>query len=194
MLHTERKALGGLPLTLANVCDSRTHGPRMRLDDLPTPSRRFVDRVSASTATVDSSPGRGGGSRTDDYDFASVFALPTVTNEDSAKAPAATKSVAQRTPSRSWVQGTDSVEPTGPTAHVPTSPGSPAPQTMTLVSDRISTRTRRRSATPAGKAPPAVDYGFGPGGVSRPSSRRVTTPPRARRPRPLLLPTRRPAR
>ena len=43
---------------------------------------------------------------------------------------------------------------------------------------------RRRSATAAGKAPPAVDYGFGPGGAPRPSSRRLATPPRARRPRP----------
>ena len=194
MLHTESKALSGLPPTLADVCDFRTHGPRMRLDDLPNPSRRFVDRVSASSATVDSSPGRGGGSRTDDDDFDSVFAVPTVTNEDSAEAPAATKLVAQPTPSRSSVQETDPVEPTGPTAHVPTSPGSPAPQTMTPFSDRISTRTRGRSATPAGKAPPAVEYGFVPGGVPRPSSRRVTTPPRARRPRPLLLPTRRRAR
>ena len=152
----------------------------MRLDDLPTPSSRFVARVSASTAIVDSPPGRGGGSRADDYDFASVFAVPTVANEDSAEAPAAT-SVAQPTPSRSSVQGTDPVEPMGPTAPVSTSPGSPAPQTMTPFLDRISTTTRRRSATAAGKALPAVDYGFGPGGPSRPSSRRVTTPPRDRR-------------
>ena len=75
-----------------------------------------------------------------------------------------------------------------------TSPGSPAPQTMTPFADHISTRTRRRSATAAGKAPPAVDYGFGPGGVPQPSSRRDTARPRARRLRPLLLPTRRPAR
>ena len=55
---------------------------------------------------------------------------------------------------------------------------------MTQSSDRISTRTRRRSATGAGKAPPAVDYGFGPGGAPRSSSRRVTTPSRVPRPRP----------
>ena len=146
-----------------------------------------IDRVVLS-------PGRGGGSRTADYNFASVFAVPIVTNEDSAEAPAVTTSVAQPTPSRSSVQGTNPVEPMGPTASVPTSPGSPAPQTMTPFSDRISTRTRRRSATAAGKAPPAVDYGFGPGGIPRPSSRRVTTPPRARRPRPLPLSTRWPAR
>ena len=201
MPRTESNALGGLPLTLADFCDFRTHGPRMRLDDLPTPSRRFVARVSASTATVDSSPGRGGGSRTADYNFASVFAVPIVTNEDSAEAPAATTSVAQSTPSRSSIQGTNPVEPMGPTASVPTSPGSPAPQTMTPFSDRISTRTRRRSATAAGEEPPAVNYGFGPGGAPRPSSRRVTTPPRVPRPRPappaaatLLLPTRRFAR
>ena len=171
----------------------------MRLDDLPNPSRRFVACVSASTATVDSSPGRGGGSRAADYDFASVFAVPTLASEDSAQALAATTSVAQPTPSRSSVQGTDPVE--GPPAPVSTSPGSPAPQTMTPFSDRISTRTRRRSATAAGKAPPAVDYGFGAGGPPRPSSRyelqhRRKPDGRGRlrpSPRPLLLPTRRPA-
>ena len=80
MPRTENNAFGELPLTLADFCDFRTHGPRMRLDDLPTPSRRFVARVSASTATADSSPGPAEGSRTDDYDFASVFAVPTVVN------------------------------------------------------------------------------------------------------------------
>ena len=184
MPRTDNNALGGLPLTLADFRDLRTHGPRMRLDDLPTPSRRFVACVSASTATVNSSSGRGGGSRADDYDFASVCAVPTVANEDSAEAPAATTSVAQPTPSRSSVQGTDPVEPTGPTAPVSTSPGSPASQTRTPFSDRLSTRTRWRSATAAGKAPPAVNYGLEPGGAPRPSSRRVETQPQARRSRP----------
>ena len=156
----------------------------MRRKDLHTSSRRFAARVSASAATVDSSPGRGGVSRAADYDFALVFAVLTAASDDSAEAPAATTSVAQPTPSRSSVQMTDSIEFTGPTASVSTSPGSPAPQTTMHFSDRISTRTRRRSATAAGKAPPAVDYGFGPGEVPRPSSRRVTSPLRARRPRP----------
>ena len=48
----------------------------------------------------------------------------------------------------------------------------------------LTTRARRRTATAASKAPPAVDYGFGPGGAPRPSSRRANTPPRAPRPRP----------
>ena len=39
------------------------------------------------------------------------------------------------------------------------SPGPPAPQMVKQCSDRISTRVRRRSATAAGKTPPAVDYG-----------------------------------
>ena len=33
-------------------------------------------------------------------------------------------------------------------------------------------------------SPPAVDYGFGPGGAPRPSARRANTPPRVPRPRP----------
>ena len=181
---TENIAFGGLPLTLADFCNFCTHGPRMTLDDLPTPSRRFASRVSASTPTVDSSPGQVGASGAADNEFASVFAVPTVASEYSAEAPAATTSVAQPIPSRGLVQGADPVDPTGPTAPVSTSPGSPAPQTMTPFFDRNSTRTRQRSATAAGKVPPAVNYGFGPGRRQRQSSRRGRTPPRARRPRP----------
>ena len=89
--RTENNALGRLPLTLADFCNFRTHGPRVRLDGLPTPSRRFVTRVSASTATVDSSPGLEGASRAANYDFASVFAVPTVVSKNSAEIPAATR-------------------------------------------------------------------------------------------------------
>ena len=102
----------------------------------------------------------------------------------SAEAPAAATAVAQPTPQRSPTQGTDSVETTDPTASAPASLGSPAPPTMKPSSDRISTRTRRRTATAAGSAPSAVDYGFGPGGAPRPSSWRANTPLRVSRPRP----------
>ena len=183
MSRTESKALSGLPFTSPDFCDFRAHGPRMRFDDLPTSSGSFAARVSTSAATVDSSPGRGWASRAAANDFASVFAVPTAVSEGSAESRAATTSVVQPTPSRSSVQGTDSVEPAVPTAPVSNSPGSPAPQTMTQSPDRISTRTRRRSATASGKASPAVDYSFRLGGAPRPSSRRVTTPPRVRRPR-----------
>ena len=101
------------------------------------------------------------------------------------RSPAATTSVVQLPPSRSSVHGTASVEPTGPIASASTSPGFPAPQTMTHSLDRISTRTRRRSATAAGKARPAVDYGCGSGRPPRPSSRRVKSTRRVRRPRPV---------
>ena len=50
--------------------------------------------------------------------------------------------------------------------------------------DSISTLTRRPAATAAIAAPPAVDYGFEPGGAPRPSARRVNSPPRVPRPRP----------
>ena len=50
--------------------------------------------------------------------------------------------------------------------------------------DRISTRTHRCTATAASAAPPAIDYGFGPGGAPRPSARRANTPPRVPRPGP----------
>ena len=93
--------------------------------------------------------------------------------------------VAQPTPfSRSSTQGTDSVQTTGPTVPAPVSPGFPAPPTVKPSSDHISIRTRRRTSTAAGNAPPAVDYGFGFGWAPRPYARRAITPPRVPRPRP----------
>ena len=183
MPRTESNALGGLPFTPADVCVFRAHGPRMRLDDVSGPSRRFLARVSASVATVDGSPGRGWASRTADNDSASGFAVPTAVSEGSARASATTTSVVQPTPSRSSVQETDLVKPADPTASVSNSPGFPASQTMTQYSDRVYTWMRRRSTTAAGNVSPAVDYGFGPGGAPRPSFSRVTTPPRASRSR-----------
>ena len=125
----------------------------MRLDDLPAPSRRFVVGVSASVATVYSSPSRGWASRAADTDFAPFFAVSTAVTEYSAEASVTTTSVVQPTHSRSSLRGTDSVEPAGPTAYVSYPPGFPAPQTMTQSLNRNSTRTRRPSARAAGKAP-----------------------------------------
>ena len=45
-------------------------------------------------------------------------------------------------------------------------------------------RKRRDGKTNHRQNPPAVDYGFGPGGAPRPSARRANTPPRVPRPRP----------
>ena len=109
-------------------------------------------------------PGSGRALPAADNAFVSVFAVPTVVGAGSAEAPAAATPVAQPTPCRSPTQGTDSVETTGPTASAPASPGPPVPPTVKQSSDRNSTRTRRRTATAAGAAPPAVDYGFGPAG------------------------------
>ena len=58
------------------------------------------------------------------------------------------------------------------------------PPTVKPSWDRISARTCRRTATAASAAPPAVDYGFGPGGAPRPFARWANTPPRVPRPRP----------
>ena len=90
----------------------------------------------------------------------------------SAETPAAPTAVAHPSPSTSPTQGTDSVETTGPTASAPAPPGSPVPPTVKPSSDRMFTRTRRHTATAAGTAPPAVDYGFGPDGTPRASARR----------------------
>ena len=177
MPRTERAVLGGLPFTSTDYCDFRTHGPHMRIDDLSAPSGRFVARVSASVATVNRCPGGGRALPAADNDFASVFAVPTEAGTGSAEVPTAATAVAQPTPSRRPTFGTDSVETTGPTASAPASPGSPAPPTVKPSSDRISTRTRRRTATAAGTAPSAFDYGFGPGGAPRSSARWAKTPP-----------------
>ena len=127
-------------------------------------------------ATVDSSPCRGWASHAADNVFASVFAVLTAVTEMAADVPATTTSVVQQTPPRSSVQGSDSIESESHNTSISNSPGSPAPQTMRQSSDRISTRTRRRSATAAGSAPPTLDYGFGPGGAPTLSSRRVPAP------------------
>ena len=181
---TESAVFVALPFTSADYCDFRTHGPRMRMDDLSAPSGRFVAHASASVATVDRCPGRGRALPADDNDFASVFAVPTEVGAGSAEAPAAATPVAQPIPSRSPTQGTDSVETTGPTVSATASPGPPAPPTVKSSSDLISTRTRRRTATAAGVAPPTVDYGFGPGGAPRRYDRRANTLPRVPRSRP----------
>ena len=87
--RTESAVLGGSPFTSADFSDCRTHGPRMRIDDLSAPSGRFVDRVSSSAATVDRCPGRGRALSATDIAFGSVFAVPTEVGAGSAEAPAA---------------------------------------------------------------------------------------------------------
>ena len=144
--RTESAVLDGLPFTSADYCDFRTHGPRMRVDNPSAPSKRFVARVSASVAAIDRCPGRGRALPAADNAFDSVFAVPTEVDEGSAKAPAAATTVAQPTPSRSPTQGSDSVEPEGQPASAPAPPGAPAPPLFQPSSDRISTRTRRRTA------------------------------------------------
>ena len=127
MPRTESNSLGGLPFTSADVCDFRTRGPRIKIDDLFAPSSRFVAHASASVTAVDSSLGRGWASPAADNGSASVFAVPTAVSEGSAEAPATATFVTQPTCSRSSVQATDSIEPAGPAASVSNSPGSPAP-------------------------------------------------------------------
>ena len=131
----------------------------MRIDDLSVPSGRFAARVSAFVATIDRCPGRGRALTAVASDFASVFAVPAEVGAGTTEAPAAATAVAQPTPSRSLTRGTDSVETTCPTAYALASPGFLTPPTVEPFSDRISTRTRRRTATTAGTAPRAVDYG-----------------------------------
>ena len=96
--RTEGAVLGGLRFTSAHFCDFRTHGPRMRIDDISAPSERFVALVSDSVATVDRYPDRGRALPAADNDFASVFAVPSEVGTDCAEAPAAAMTVAQPIP------------------------------------------------------------------------------------------------
>ena len=155
--RTEIAVLSGFPFTPADYCDFRTHGPHMRIDDLSAPSGRFVARVSASVATVDCCPGRERALPAADNDSlrSSPYpprSAPVLQNPLLPRRPSPSRllqGVLHRglTRSRPW----DRLRPPPPRL-------SPAPSTVKPSSDRISTRTRRRTATAAGVAPPAVDY------------------------------------
>ena len=189
--------LGGLPFTSGDVCDFRTHGPRMGIDDLSASSESFVARVSASVATVDRCPGRGRALPAADDAFASVLAVPTEVSTGSAEASAAATTVTQPTSfSRSSTQGTDTVETAGPTVSASVSPGYPAPPTAKpfshLHSDAKNVQQQQLAMRPLlmamalGPAGP-LDH---PPGVLPPRreshGRGRPLPP----PRPLLLPPR----
>ena len=149
----------------------------MRIDDLSATWGRFVARDSASVAAVDRCPSLRRALPAADNDFTPFFAVPTEVGAGPAEAPAAATPVAQPTPSRSPTQGNDSVDTMGPTASAPAWPGPPAPPTVKPSSDRIFSRTRRRTATAAGAAPRA-------GGAPRLYARRANTLPRVSRLRP----------
>ena len=182
--RTDSAVLGGLPFPSADYCDFRTHGPHMRIDDLSAPSGRFVARVSASVATVDRCPGRGRALPAADNDSLRSSPYPPRSARAPQKPLLPRRPLPSRLLQRSPTQGTDSVETTGPTASYPAPPGSPMPPTVMPSSDRISTRTRRRTTRAASATLPAVDYGFGPDGAPRPFARRANTPLRVPRPRP----------
>ena len=184
MPRRESAVLGGLPFTSADYCDFRIHGPHMRNDDLSAPSGRFVARVSAFVTTVDRCPGRGRTLPAADNDSLRSSPYPPRSTRVPQKPLLLRRPSPSRLLQRSPTQGIDTVETTGPTASAPASPGSPMPPTVKPSWDRISTRTRRCTATTASAAPPAVDYGFGLGGAPRLFARRARTPRRVRRPRP----------
>lgn len=96
---TDSTALGGLSFTSADFRDYRTHGQRIRIDDLSALAGRFVDRISASVNTFDSRPGGEMNSPAADTAFASIFAVPTEDGLGSVEAPHTATIVAHTTPS-----------------------------------------------------------------------------------------------
>ena len=161
--RTEHAALGGVPLTATAFHDLRTHEPRIRIDGRFAPPGRFVARVSVSVATTEGCTGRGSISPATDTVFASVSAIPIEGGTGSAEALAAATPIAQPTSlSRSSTQETDSPQPT-----VRLCPSLPS---LALQPFR-----RRRRADEQRQQPVmhlALEYGFGPGGAPRLSSRR----------------------
>ena len=137
--RTERAVLGGRPCTSSDVRDFRsTHGPRMTIDYLSSPSGRFVARVSASAATVDRRPGLRVISPVANTAFATGFGVPFGGNQGSAEAPAAATFAAQRAPPpTSTSQGEDSTVNTAPAASAPSGWGSAdAPAAATIIAQR----------------------------------------------------------
>ena len=166
MPRPESAVSGGLPFGSSYFRDFRAHGPRMRIDDLSVHSGRFVARVCATVTTADRRPVRGYFFPAADIAFASVFAMSPEGGRGSTKSPAAATAVAPHalSPSSS-LQGAHSAAITDSAASAPWPPGDPAPPTASPPSSRISTQTRRQISAGAGAEPPAVDYGFGPGGA-----------------------------
>ena len=101
MHRTERAVLGGLPFTSADFYDFHTHGPRTKVDDLSTPSGRFVARVCAFVATVDRCPGHGRTLPAADNDFARLLGVAPEVGTGSAEAPSAAMTAVPPTPLRS---------------------------------------------------------------------------------------------
>ena len=88
-------ALGGLAVTSTVFHDFRTHEPRIRINDLSAPPRRFVARISTSVATAEGCT--RGGSISLAADIVSASVLPHLSR--AARAPQ--KPWLQRRPSHS---------------------------------------------------------------------------------------------
>ena len=127
---------------------------------------------AAAPATVTTAaqgvPPRTSALQGEDYSASITPAASALSDQGSAAAPAAATNVAQGvSPPTSTLQRNDSAVITDPVMSAPSSPGNLAPLNTLPPPGHISTRTPRRTAADAGSAPPAVDYGFGPGGASR---------------------------
>lgn len=75
--HPTSTALVRLLFTFAGFCEIRTHGARIKIDDISARLERFVARVSASVANVDRRPCSGLNGLAADTSFASVLVVAT---------------------------------------------------------------------------------------------------------------------
>ena len=122
------------------------HGPRMRIDKLSAPTRRFVACVSAFVGTGDDRLGRAPFWPAADVTFTPVFAVPS-----------GARSVR--------------ITPAGPYTLIGDFSGTGA------YGPHLHLDAPKNSRLRSVPRKPAVDYGFGPGRVPRPSPSRVDPPP-----------------
>ena len=106
----------------------RAQWPRMRIDDLFTPSGISIARVPVSVTTADRRPRHRAILPTTNTAFVLVFAVPFEVGKGSAETHAAVTTVAQHAPPpTSTSQGEGSAVIIDPAESVPSLPGNPAP-------------------------------------------------------------------
>ena len=183
----ENAGLGGLPTASSDLRDFRAHRSRMNGYDPSALCEKIVACVSATVTIVDPRPTRRSILTAADIAFTSIFAVPFEGDTGSAEAPADVTDVARHAPSATTTsQGADLAATNDPAASAASPPGEPTRPIVLPSSGRISARTCGGKAAGAGAAPPAVNFGFGPGGAPRWSARRAKTSPRVSRPQPPL--------
>ena len=160
--------LGGLPLTDEDFSDFRRHGPRIKLDTLPTPSGEFERRATTSKFAPKPNLHLRHYPYTARADGGNIFAITTrasaanrLNNGTPAGPPVSSARPLLSTPpsARTANSRDDILEP--PALHRPLS-SARANRHQLNPAELISKRTRRGVAAAAGRPQPPVTYQFSP--------------------------------